>query len=43
MQLRIAHQRNFLKEGISDANDDDLIFYSDNDEIPNLKDRIFQI
>jgi len=36
---RIAHQRNFLKEGITDANDDDLIFYSDNDEIPNLKDK----
>ena len=34
---RIAHQRNYLKEGILDASDDDLILYSDNDEIPNLK------
>ena len=34
---RIAHQRNHLKEGILDASDDDLILYSDNDEIPNLK------
>ena len=35
---RIAYQRNFLKEGISDASKDDLIFYSDNDEIPKLND-----
>lgn len=34
---RIAYQRNFLKEGIIDASDNDLILYSDNDEIPNLK------
>ena len=34
---RIAHQRNFLNEGIIDASKDDLIFYSDNDEIPNLE------
>ena len=34
---RIAYQRNFIKEGIVDASDDDLIFYSDNDEIPNLE------
>jgi len=34
---RIAHQRNFLKEGIIDASKDDLILYSDNDEIPNLE------
>ena len=35
---RIAYQRNFLKEGISDASKNDLIFYSDNDEIPKLND-----
>tara|TARA_Y100000816_G_C26083390_1_gene571353 strand:+ start:887 stop:1786 length:900 start_codon:yes stop_codon:yes gene_type:complete len=35
---RIAYQRNFLKEGIIDAGQDDLIFYSDNDEIPKLND-----
>jgi len=34
---RIAHQRNFLNEGIIDASKDDLIFYSDDDEIPNLE------
>ena len=34
---RIAHQRNHLREGILDATDDDLILYSDNDEIPNLE------
>tara|TARA_Y100000590_G_scaffold96689_1_gene109870 strand:+ start:1010 stop:1906 length:897 start_codon:yes stop_codon:yes gene_type:complete len=34
---RIAHQRNFLNEGIIDASKDDLILYSDNDEIPNLE------
>jgi len=35
---RIAYQRNFLKEGIIDASNNDLIFYSDNDEIPKLND-----
>ena len=35
---RIAYQRNFLKEGIVDASENDLIFYSDNDEIPKLDD-----
>ena len=35
---RIAYQRNFLKEGIVDASNNDLIFYSDNDEIPRLSD-----
>ena len=34
---RIAHQRNFLNEGVIEASKDDLIFYSDNDEIPNLE------
>ena len=33
---RIAHQRNKLKEGLSEADDNDFIFYSDNDEIPNF-------
>ena len=35
---RIAYQRNYLKEGIVDASNNDLIFYSDNDEIPRLND-----
>ena len=30
------HQRNFLIEGIKDANDEDLIILSDSDEIPDL-------
>ena len=34
---RIAYQRNFLQEGISDASNNDFIFYSDNDEIPNME------
>ena len=33
---RIAHQRNKLIEGLKEASDEDFIFYSDNDEIPNL-------
>ena len=33
---RIAHQRNSLMLGLSEAGDDDYIFYSDNDEIPNF-------
>ena len=33
---RIAHQRNKLIEGLGEANEDDFILYSDNDEIPNL-------
>jgi len=35
--LRIAHQRNKLIECLSEANDEDYIFYSDNDEIPNFQ------
>jgi|TARA_B100000315_G_scaffold256559_1_gene302751 beta-1,4-mannosyl-glycoprotein beta-1,4-N-acetylglucosaminyltransferase len=35
--LRIAHQRNKLIDCLSEANDDDYIFYSDNDEIPNFQ------
>ena len=34
---RIAYQRNKLAEGIHEADDEDFIFYSDNDEIPNLQ------
>tara|TARA_B110000971_G_scaffold44535_1_gene44281 strand:+ start:753 stop:1625 length:873 start_codon:yes stop_codon:yes gene_type:complete len=34
---RVACQRNKLAEGLSNANKNDLIFYSDNDEIPDLK------
>jgi len=33
---RICHQRNILMNGLSEASEDDLILYSDNDEIPNL-------
>jgi len=33
---RIAYQRNKLMEGLPEANDNDFIFYSDNDEIPNF-------
>ena len=33
---RIAHQRNKLLEVLDIANEEDFIFYSDNDEIPNM-------
>ena len=33
---RIAHQRNKLIKGLEEADDNDFILYSDNDEIPNL-------
>ena len=33
---RIAFQRNKLLECLSEADDEDYIFYSDNDEIPNF-------
>ena len=33
---RIAYQRNKLKECLDEADDNDYIFYSDNDEIPKL-------
>ncbi len=39
---RIAFQRNYIQEGIIDASKDDLIIYSDNDEIPNLKNFKFE-
>ena len=34
---RIAHQRDNLLLGLEEASDEDYIFYSDNDEIPNLE------
>jgi beta-1,4-mannosyl-glycoprotein beta-1,4-N-acetylglucosaminyltransferase len=34
---RIAYQRNSLSECINEANNEDYIFYSDNDEIPNFE------
>ncbi len=33
---RINYQRDMLKEGLAEADADDYILYSDNDEIPNL-------
>jgi len=33
---RISFQRNKLLDSLSEANDEDYIFYSDNDEIPNF-------
>jgi len=33
---RIAYQRNKIAESLSEADDEDYIFYSDNDEIPNF-------
>ena len=34
---RINYQRNQILKGLKDAKEDDIIMYSDNDEIPNLK------
>ena len=34
---RIAYQRNKILDCINEASNEDYIFYSDNDEIPNLK------
>ena len=39
---RIAHQRNKIMDFLSEADDDDFIFYSDNDEIPNLENLNFE-
>ena len=39
---RIAQQRNKLIEGLKEANKEDFILYSDNDEIPNLDNFDFQ-
>tara|TARA_A100001011_G_scaffold382688_1_gene452836 strand:+ start:2750 stop:3637 length:888 start_codon:yes stop_codon:yes gene_type:complete len=33
--MRIANQREYLLNGLHDANQNDIILYSDNDEIPN--------
>ena len=33
---RIAHQRDNLSMGLNEADEEDYIFYSDNDEIPNF-------
>ena len=33
---RIAYQRNKLIDGLAEASDDDYVFYSDNDEMPNF-------
>ena len=35
--LRIASQRNKIMEALDIADENDFIFYSDNDEIPNMK------
>jgi beta-1,4-mannosyl-glycoprotein beta-1,4-N-acetylglucosaminyltransferase len=34
---RIAYQRDKIMDCLNEANEDDYIFYSDNDEIPNFK------
>mgnify|MGYP001230085827 CR=1 FL=1 len=39
---RIAWQRNKLMECLNEANDEDYIFYSDNDEIPNFENFNFE-
>jgi len=39
---RIAYQRNNLLLGLEEATDEDYIFYSDNDEIPNFKNFNFE-
>ena len=39
---RIAHQRNKIMDCLSEADDEDFIFYSDNDEIPNLENLNFE-
>ena len=39
---RINHQRDRLKEGLSEANEDDYVLYRDNDEIPNLENFNFE-
>ena len=39
---RIAWQRNKLMDCLNEANDEDYIFYSDNDEIPNFENFDFE-
>jgi len=34
--LRINHQRDFIKNALENFSKDDIVIYSDNDEIPNL-------
>ena len=34
--LRINHQRNYIMENLNNFSDEDILIYSDNDEIPNL-------
>ena len=36
--LRINHQRDFIKSSLETFSPEDIVFYSDNDEIPNLTD-----
>ena len=39
---RITYQRNSIMDCLADAKDEDYIFYSDNDEIPNLENINFE-
>ena len=39
---RITHQRDRLMDGLSGADEDDYVLYSDNDEIPNLENFNFE-
>ena len=39
---RIAYQRNKITDCLTEANDEDYIFYSDNDEIPNFENFNFE-
>lgn len=34
--LRINHQRNYIMKNLNNFSDEDILIYSDNDEIPNL-------
>ena len=36
--LRINYQRDFIKKSLETFSPEDIVFYSDNDEIPNLSD-----
>ena len=39
---RINHQRDYISNNLEKFNDEDIIMYSDNDEIPNLKEINFK-
>ena len=39
---RISHQRNKILDSLNEANNEDYIFYSDNDEIPNFENFNFE-